>query len=178
MPTDSKIIGKSTEHISAGRNRMPNRCLHTDGSPDPVVTFLFTDVEGSSKHWQRSPDAMRLALARHDEIISASIAANSGHVFKTIGDAFCAAFESPTDALNAVIRIQTELFAQAWSGDVALRVRAALNSGQAESRDGDYYGHTVNVVSRLLGLGHGGQTLVSAGFHARTASQRLQYFVS
>src|SRR5437762_13324399 len=77
--------------------------------PTGTVTFLFTDIEGSTRLWEQQPDAMRLALARHDALLRAAIETHGGHVFKTMGDAFCAAFASPTDALDAALLGQQHL---------------------------------------------------------------------
>ena len=130
--------------------------------PSGTVTFLFTDIEGSTKLWESSPDAMREALALHDEIVRASIEANGGTVFKTIGDAFCAAFHTATEAVAAALDAQLSLFAQPWGDAPPLHARIALHSGAADARDGDYFGQPVNRVARLLAAGHGGQTLLSA----------------
>src|SRR5437773_6529668 len=77
--------------------------------PSGTITFLFTDIEGSTRLWEEDPEGMRLALARHDALLRAAIEANGGHVFKTIGDAFCAAFATPSDALAAAVAAQMAL---------------------------------------------------------------------
>ena len=82
--------------------------------PTGTVTFLFTDVEGSTKMWERSPESMSGALARQDEILRRAIEARSGFVFKTVGDAFCATFASATGALEAALAVQCALFAESW----------------------------------------------------------------
>lgn len=132
--------------------------------PASPPTFLFTDIEGSTKLWEQRPEAMRLALARHDALMHAEIAGRQGRVFKTIGDAFCAVFGSAPDALEAALAIQAALFS--WNSAEAemppLRVRMALHAGHAEERDGDYFGPALNRTARLLAIGHGGQTLLSA----------------
>ena len=129
--------------------------------PTGIVTFLFTDIEGSTKLWERQPDAMRHALARHDGLLRAAIGRHGGHVFKTIGDAFCAAFATAPDALAAARDAQQELGAAPWETDAPLRVRMALYAGAAENRDGDYFGQPLNRTARLLSAGHGGQVLLS-----------------
>ena len=162
--------------------------------PTGTVTFLFTDIEGSTKLWEEQPAAMRSALARHDALLRHAIEAHNGVVFKTVGDAFCAAFATAPDALNAALQAQMALDAE-WnhgghggiqrddaqgrltsavsapslsSSSVSsvvllnLRVRMALHSGAAQLRDQDYFGPPLNRVARLLAIGHGGQTLVSA----------------
>ncbi len=136
--------------------------------PAGPVTFLFTDIEGSTRLWEQHADAMRAALARHDAILRQTIADCKGHVFKTMGDAFCAAFANAPDALTAALSLQRALAAEAWASEIgAIRVRAALHTGTAEARDGDYFGPTLNRVARLLAAGHGGQTLLSTATQER-----------
>jgi predicted ATPase/class 3 adenylate cyclase len=130
--------------------------------PTGTVTFLFTDIEGSTKMWERHPEAMHRALARHDEILRRVIEEQEGYVFKTVGDAFCCAFPTAQDALEATLGAQRTLFTQEWGETGPLRVRMALHTGAAEERDGDYFGPPVNRVARLLSAGHGGQVLLSA----------------
>ena len=130
--------------------------------PTGTLTFLFTDIEGSTRMWQAAPDAMQAALARHDAILRHEIEARGGHVFKTAGDAFYAAFATPWLALEAALAAQQALRTEPWPPQAPLRVRMALHSGAAELRDGDYFGQPLNYVARLLATGHGGQTLVSA----------------
>src|SRR5215208_5499866 len=104
--------------------------------PSGTVTFLFTDIEGSSARWERQPEAMRVALARHDALIRAAIDRRGGFVVKTIGDAFHGAFARATDALAATLDAQRWLQAEPWNAAGALRVRMALHTGAAEERDG------------------------------------------
>jgi predicted ATPase/class 3 adenylate cyclase/DNA-binding CsgD family transcriptional regulator len=131
-------------------------------SPTGTVTFLFTDIEGSTRLWERSPNAMRIALARHDEILRETIEIHRGHVFKTVGDAFCVAFSTAPEALEAALEVQRALFSEEWSEEIgSLRVRMALHTGAAEERDGDYFGPPLNRVARLLSAGYGGQILLS-----------------
>ena len=130
--------------------------------PTGTVTFLFTDIEGSTKLWEQHHDAMRVALARHDTLLQHAIENNNGVVFKTIGDAFCAAFATAPDALNAANIAQCALHAEPWPDALSLRVRMALHTGAAELRDNDYFGQPLNRVARLLDAGHGGQVLISA----------------
>src|SRR5215216_4572566 len=97
--------------------------------PAGTVTFLFTDIEGSTKRWEHLPRAMSTALMTHDLILRASIEEHAGHVFKTVGDAFCAAFADPTDALLAAVEAQDALAAEAWGAVGQVRVRMALHTG-------------------------------------------------
>jgi len=125
------------------------------------VTFAFTDIEGSTQRWERDESAMQDALRRHDAALRAAIVAAGGYVFKTIGDAFCAAFWQPEEALEAMVDAQRALAAEDFSALGGLRVRVAIHTGTAEERDDDYFGPTVNRVARLLSIAHGGQVLVS-----------------
>ncbi len=129
-------------------------------APGGTVTFLFTDIVGSSRLWERFPGRMGAALARHDEILRAAIEACGGHVFKTVGDAFCAAFPTPRSALQAAIDAQRALGEEPW-GDLKLTVRMGLHTGTAEFRDGDYFGNTLNRSARIQSAAHGGQILLS-----------------
>jgi predicted ATPase/class 3 adenylate cyclase len=129
--------------------------------PTGTVTFLFSDVEGSTERWERDRAAMAPALARHDELVRAALVARGGYVFKTVGDAFCAAFETAQDAVAAALDAQRALEAEDFSSVQGIRVRMALHTGRSVERDGDYFGPAVNRVARLLAVGHGGQVLVS-----------------
>src|SRR5215475_3400586 len=136
--------------------------------PTGTVTFLFTDIEGSTRLWEEQPDTMKVTLARHDALLRAAIETNGGVVFKTIGDAFCAAFATAPEALEAALAAQQSLH-QVRAGvgsDLRLKVRMALHTGAAEQREGDYFGQPLNRVARLLAAGHGGQVLVSEATQA------------
>jgi predicted ATPase/class 3 adenylate cyclase len=126
-----------------------------------TVTFLFTDIEGSTKLWEAHPRHMREALARHNSLLSEAIARNRGYVFKTVGDAFCATFAYPTDAIRAALDGQRSLLTENWPSNLVLKARIALHTGVANFQDGDYLGPPLNRVARLLAAGHGGQTLIS-----------------
>jgi class 3 adenylate cyclase len=125
------------------------------------VTFLFTDIEGSTRLWERDSSAMQVALARHDELCARAIESNDGYVFKTVGDAFCAAFATAPSAVEAALAAQRALHSEPWDEGCVLRARMSLHTGSIEEREGDYFGPPVNRVSRLLSTGHGGQTLLS-----------------
>jgi len=129
--------------------------------PAGTVTFLFSDIEGSTQRWERDTQAMSTALARHDALMREAIEAHGGYVFKALGDAFLAAFPTAPDALAAAVRAQRAIAAEDFSTVDGLRVRMALHTGHAENRGGDYFGPNVNRVARLLAIGHGGQVLVS-----------------
>jgi predicted ATPase/class 3 adenylate cyclase len=129
--------------------------------PSGTVTFLFTDIEGSTALWEQQPEAMSAALARHDAVMRDAIASRNGIVFRTVGDAFCAAFSTAPNALAASVAIQISLAAESSLLPIPLRVRMGLHTGAVEVRDGDYYGQPLNRVSRLMTAGHGGQILLS-----------------
>ncbi len=129
--------------------------------PSGTVTFAFTDIEGSTKRWEGDRAAMEHAVRAHDAAMRAAIAAHGGYVFKTIGDAFCAAFARPEDAVSAMYDAQRALCAEDFSAVDGLRVRVAIHTGTADERDRDYFGPAVNRVARLLAIAHGGQVLVS-----------------
>jgi TolB-like protein/Tfp pilus assembly protein PilF len=144
---------------------MPAKSRPDPTPPSGTVTFLFTDIEGSTRLWATHHDAMRASLARHDALLRECIEAHGGHVFKTGGDAFCAAFATATSAVEAALAAQRALRAERWPEGAAIRARMALHTGAAELRDGDYFGTPLNHVARLLAVGHGGQTLVSEITH-------------
>jgi len=129
--------------------------------PSGTITFLCTDIAGSSQLWEQHPEAMRLALARHDTILRESIAAHEGIVFKSGGDGVYAAFTRAPDALAAALAAQQALLVEPWGQTGPLHVRMALHTGVAEERDGDYFGPPLNRVARLLAVGHGDQILLS-----------------
>jgi predicted ATPase/class 3 adenylate cyclase len=129
--------------------------------PTGTVTFLFTDIEGSTTRWEHQPEAMAVALARHDTLLRGTIQEHGGYVVKTMGDAFHAAFARAPDAVAAALDAQRRLQAEPWGEIGSPRVRMGLHTGVAEERDGDYYGPTLNRAARLMSAGHGGQVLLS-----------------
>src|SRR5215472_13006693 len=133
--------------------------------PTGTVTLLFTDIEGSTRLWESHATAMRAALARHDALLRHCIDDHDGHVFKTGGDAFCAAFHTAPDALAAALDAQRALHREPWPEATKLKVRMTLHSGAVDVRDGDYFGASLNRVARLLAAGHGGQLLLSESTH-------------
>jgi predicted ATPase/class 3 adenylate cyclase len=125
------------------------------------VTFLFTDIEGSTQRWETHRAEMERAVSRHEALLLSAVVGHRGAVFKTVGDAVCAAFARPQDALTAAVAGQHSLGAEDFSAVGGMRVRMAIHTGTAQERDGDYFGPPVNRVARLLAIGHGGQVLVS-----------------
>ena len=126
-----------------------------------TVTFLFTDIVGSTRLWDRHPEAMREALDRHDTLLARIVSASRGVIIRTMGDAICAAFDSATDAVAAAIDAQRRLEAEPWPEPARLTVRMGIHTGIAELRDGDYLGPPLNRVARLLSTAHGGQIVLS-----------------
>src|SRR5205085_9675166 len=119
--------------------------------PSGTVTFLYTDIEGSTRRWEQSPDAMKAAVERHDAILREAIEANGGIVFRTMGDAFCAAFSTAPQALSAALAAQRALQHEVWDQETGpIRVRMALHTGMGDVRDGDYVGPHLNRIARLL----------------------------
>ena len=139
-----------------------SRSVKAPASPTGTVTFLFTDIECSTERWDRNRAGMEEAVQRHDSILRSAIEANGGHVFKTIGDSFCAAFARAEDGVAAALAAQRDLGSEDFSAVDGLRVRMALHAGAADEREGDYFGPPLNRVARLLDIGHGGQVLLSA----------------
>jgi predicted ATPase/class 3 adenylate cyclase len=129
--------------------------------PTGTVTFLFSDIEGSTQRWEAHHDEMKTAVARHDTLMRNVIEQHRGYVFKTVGDAFCVAFLTAADAIAAALAAQRALIIEDFSAVDGLSVRMGLHTGYADERDADYFGPTVNRVARLMSIGHGGQVLIS-----------------
>ncbi len=125
----------------------------TTNAPTGTVTFLFTDIESSTRRWEEQPDAMRVALAAHDDVLRAAIEARGGWLFKNTGDGVCAAFASARAAVDAAIDAQRAL---------ELPVRMGIATGEAERRGDDYFGPPLNRAARVRGAGHGGQILAAS----------------
>jgi LuxR family transcriptional regulator, maltose regulon positive regulatory protein len=143
----------------------------TAALPTGTITFLFTDIEGSTQLWENQPQAMSTALARHDAILHDVMVAHGGSVFKTVGDSMHAVFVTGPAALAAALAAQRALQAEAWGVTSPLKVRMALHTGVAELRDGDYVGPPLNRAARLLAAGHGGQILLSLATEALVREQ-------
>jgi class 3 adenylate cyclase len=124
--------------------------------PSGTVTFLFTDIEGSTRLWEERRGEMEEALAQHDAIVRGAVESNSGYVFATGGDGFAAAFGSAGEAVAAAERAQAAL-----DGHPFIRVRMGVHTGEVQERDGDYFGPAVNQAARIMDAGHGGQVLLS-----------------
>jgi predicted ATPase/class 3 adenylate cyclase len=129
--------------------------------PTGTVTFLFTDLEGSTRLWEEQPDAMQGALARHDTILRDAVESRRGHVVKMTGDGLHAAFATAEEAVAAALAAQQSLHGESWGPTGPLLVRMGVHTGAAEARDGDYFGSSVNRAARLMSAAHGGQIVVS-----------------
>jgi predicted ATPase/class 3 adenylate cyclase len=130
--------------------------------PSGTVTFLFTDVESSTRLWEDHPTEMEAALRQHDTILRSAIEQHGGYVFSTAGDSFAAAFGRAADALQAAEHAQGALGNEAWPPPTRLRVRMGVHTGEVTERDGDYFGPAVNRAARIMAAGNGGQILTSA----------------
>src|SRR5262249_59279250 len=129
---------------------MGSTCMGRDGGGSTATrsgethTFLFTDVEGSTRRWQSDAEEMAAALASHDRVLCAAVETHGGTVFKSVGDGICAVFPSVVEAVRAAVDAQCEL---------TLPVRVAVHTGEAAERDGDFFGVTLSPCARLLGAG-------------------------
>ena len=146
-----------------------------DRFPSGTVTFLFTDIEGSTQLWEKYPVAMGDALAKHDAILREAIESNHGYVIKTTGDGFHSVFEKTVDAIHAILAAQRTL--KNPIDDLQIKVRMGLHTGEAELRAGDYHGQALNRAARIMAAGHGGQILLSS-VTAELAREHLPFDVS
>src|SRR5712672_4627064 len=124
----------------------------TAAAPSGVVTFLFTDIEGSTRRWEADAEAMRTALSKHDQVLQTAIESHDGFIFSHTGDGVVAAFASPRSAVDAAVKAQLAL---------ELPVRMGIATGEAELRDGDYFGTVLNRAARVMAAGHGSQVLLA-----------------
>ena len=129
--------------------------------PSGTVTFLFTDVEGSTRMWEEYQDDMSASLALHDEVVRSAVNGSGGVVFGTRGDGFAAVFARAGDAIDAAVGAQQRLGALEWPSGLVVRARMGLHTGEAQERDGDYFGSALNRAARLMATAHGGQIVCS-----------------
>lgn len=125
------------------------------------MTFLFTDLEGSTRRWEEQPDVMRAALAAHDTLLREAIEGHRGHLVKSTGDGVFAAFGDPHDAVAAAVDAQRALGSATGPDGVGVRARMGVHVGSATVQDGDYFGTEVNRAARLMSIAHGGQIVCS-----------------
>src|SRR5438045_8039675 len=142
--------------------------------PTVTVTFLFTDIEGSTVLWEQHPEQARTAMARHDEIVEDVVGRHDGMLVRPRGegDSRFAVFRRATDAVAGAAALQQAFYTEEWTTPAPLRVRIALHTGEADLRDGDYYGTAVNRCARLRDAAHGGQAILSS-VTASLARERL-----
>jgi predicted ATPase/class 3 adenylate cyclase len=132
-----------------------------DVSPE-ALTFVFADLESSTRLWESFPDAMQTAMERHDAILREAVEGGHGRVVKVTGDGLMAVFQSASDGVSACLQAQRALHDETWPETGPLRVRMGIHVGEAQSRAGDFYGPSVNRTARIMGAGHGGQVLLSS----------------
>src|SRR5689334_13555342 len=128
--------------------------------PSGTVTFLLTDLEGSTRMWEQDPDAMKAAMVRHDDLLEKNIAANKGFVFARMGDGMAAAFGTAKDAISAADAIRSALADQPWDTPRPLRARIGLHTDEGVVVNDNYVSQPVNRCSRLMTAAHGGQIVV------------------
>src|SRR5882757_4465674 len=131
--------------------RSTNGGMDGTATSSGIVTFLFTDIEGSTRRWEADAEAMRAALETHNEVLREAVKSHDGHVFNFTGDGMCVVFASPRSAVDAAVAAQRAL---------ALPVRMGIATGEAELRGGDYFGTVLNRTARVMAAGHGGQILL------------------
>ncbi|MHA2621304.1 MAG: tetratricopeptide repeat protein [bacterium JZ-2024 1] len=127
-----------------------------------IYTFVFTDIVESTRLWETNPSAMSRALERHDELIRRAVETHGGKIVKQVGDGFHAVFANASNAICCAIEAQRTIFQESWETPEPIRVRVAVHSGEAQFREHDYYGPTLNRCHRLMSVAHGGQILVSS----------------
>jgi class 3 adenylate cyclase len=154
-----------------GRPRHRRGIVDAVSLPTGTVTFLFTDIEGSTRLWEERPEAARGAVARHDALIEALVELQQGVLVRPRGegDSRFAVFTRASDAVAAACAIQRAMISEEWLLPKPLRVRIAVHTGEADLRDGDYYGTAVNRCARLRAIGHGGAD-VGVRCHGRASA--------
>jgi len=165
LPTDVELLYAENQFGSKKPLKVQSKNTTTQTLPSGTVTFLFTDIEGSTKLSQQYPEAMPALLARHHKILTKVITAHNGFAFENVGDSFTVAFHNANDALEAALEIQRALYREAWS-PAPIKVRIGIHTGIAELQDASnserYSGYTTLATSqRIMSAGHGGQILLS-----------------
>jgi predicted ATPase/class 3 adenylate cyclase len=166
LPPHDRAAFLKSARAELAADRLPQPTQLPSALPSGTVTFLFTDIVGSTRLWEQYPRAMPAALARHDAMLREAVAPHNGYIFRTVGDAVYAVFANPSNALAAALQAQRALHSAPWGvtglpQGQAVLVRMALHTGVVAPQDGDYIGQSLNRIARLLATGHGGQTLVS-----------------
>src|SRR6476620_7589062 len=163
---DLVYAGRTYYYVAGDRGCV----LFVDQAPRPpsaVLTFLFTDIEGSTRRWEADADAMQVAVETHNQVLRDTVEANDGQVFNNTGDGMCAVFTSPRSAVDAAIAAQLAL---------ELPVRMGIATGEAELRGGDYFGTVLNRTARVMAAGHGGQILLDGATAALVSDVQLTEF--
>jgi predicted ATPase/class 3 adenylate cyclase len=155
------VVESSSHGLAVGRAAITPVAAREEPAREAPLTFLFTDVEGSTRLWEQHPREMQAALERHDALLRTAIGDADGTVVKTTGDGLMAVFVGPLDAVAAAVAAQRALAAEPWPSTCPIRVRMGIHTGDAEARGGDYFGPAVNRAARIMAVGHGGQILLS-----------------
>jgi class 3 adenylate cyclase len=144
-----------------------DRALSVINLPEGVVTLLMTDVEGSTPMWEAEPTAMARALADHDALVQEAVSGETGILIRSRGegDSTFSVFVDAASAVRGALAVQLALSSRQWPTTTPIRVRAGIHTGEAQLRDGDYYGSVPNRCARLRGIAHGGQTVMSKATH-------------
>jgi predicted ATPase/class 3 adenylate cyclase len=164
-------LGSDPSALVMGSNALSTAAAPLHPQASRTLTFLFTDLEGSTRLWEQFPREMKDALERHDAIMWAAVEGSNGQVVKGTGDGFMAVFPSAPDGASACLSAQRSLQSEPWGETGALRVRMGLHTGVAETRARDYFGPTVIRTARLMAVGHGGQVLLSEAAAALIVDQ-------
>jgi predicted ATPase/class 3 adenylate cyclase len=164
-------LGSDPKAVVMGSNAPSTAAAQLHPQASRTLTFLFTDLEGSTRLWEQFPREMKDALQRHDAIMRAAVEGSGGQVVKGTGDGFMAVFPSAPEAAGACLSAQHGLQSEPWGETGDLRVRMGLHSGVAETRARDYFGPTVIRTARLMAVGHGGQVLLSEAAAALIVDQ-------
>ncbi len=152
--------------------------MPTTDAPTGTVTFLFTDIEGSTRLWDKHPDDMSNALSTHDDLLQSAINDNAGYVFSKAGDGWGVAFASPLSALDTALTIQDDVGSQSWPGEIdEISIRMGLHTGTSAERDGDYFGTTVNRAARVAGVADGGQVFVTDAVRTLVADESREHWM-
>ena len=148
----------------------------TPSPPSGTVTFLLTDLEGSTRMWEQDPDAMRPAMVRHDELLEKAIAENNGFVFSRMGDGMAAAFATAGDASSAAIAIKDALSKENWRTSTPLKARIGLHTAEAVIADDTGYANLpINRCARLMAAAHGGQIVISGATEVLVRDQSARW---
>jgi len=171
-PATRAILGDGADHplnnVPSPEHGVPHDSRdEAQRLPGGVVTYLFTDIEGSTRLWEHFPDQMRQTLIRHDALIESCVKRHGGMIVRPRGegDSRFAVFRHASDAVASAVSIQSDLAHEPWPRETPLRVRIALHTGEADVRAGDYYGTAVNRCARLRSLAAGGQVLMTRATH-------------